>query len=839
MNKFMVSRIPAILLMALITLGCNTACSSPNSRNSSWTREPLAASAQISSSDVSSEIHNEQTVRIRFACPRQHQAEFERLAADFHEQNPSIHVKVIVIEDIVAGDRKNLARGIASGADTAYYLVDFDAALQGAWRDLSAFLEADKSFAPEDFFPGMLEAFRWHRGTWALPSQTWVFVLYHDKSMFDAAGVAYPALSWTRDDFLSAAQQLTQRAGNEVRQYGFVDNSGYVREVTVHALATQSQTEQTPLDTPALVDAVRWYTDLALRFRVMPEALENQEAFDRQRDLISNGQVAMWEEMLLPSLGLYSPSSSHAKRNMGVALFPVRDGLMAYGFMYGYMMSAGTEHPQESWRWLRFLSRQRLLGPHNVMASWLPARRSVVEQSNYWDQFDEEIVDVARYAAEHLYITAGGSEKKRQLDQAIDAVFEGTSVEEALTAAQAAWEQHLAQVAKTTPVPVVVAPPSQQSAADVPTIGFAPPGGTDVAVYRGLAADFNQNHTDMQVQITSPGQADNADCFADLRSVRDGATRAELLNLQPLLETDTAFDLGDFSPRFLDTFRYQGDLWGIPFQAQAQVMFYNQKLFDEVSMPYPQPGWTLDDFLATAVALTQGSGDKQQYGFLPLNGDASDLTLFLALQGAYPWDEQEQPRFDAPEVVAAVRWYTDLAMKYGVSPVFPNDLPGRDPAAQDTRFALVQEGKAATWTDFTGVDRRDVWPSDAEIGMAPLPIGEVPITQFLPQGSFIAADTPYPEVCWAWIKFLSEQPSVVQSLPGRRSVLESPAFAARVEADVLSTYRALTEYDDLPVAPSSEAGDQLTYLYQAVADILNGARPEAALAKAQGQATGK
>ncbi|NIV40662.1 MAG: extracellular solute-binding protein, partial [Anaerolineae bacterium] len=125
-----------------------------------------------------------------------------------------------------------------------------------------------------------------------------------------------------------------------------------------------------------------------------------------------------------------------------------------------------------------------------------------------------------------------------------------------------------------------------------------------------------------QVQLVSPGQARTADCFADIRSIGDSRSRADLLDLQPLLDADPSVSLDDFFPRFLDAFRFQGNLWGIPTQAKVRVLFYSRDLFDAEGVPCPEAGWTLDDFLARTVALTKGDGAEKQYGFLPLNGDA-------------------------------------------------------------------------------------------------------------------------------------------------------------------------------------------------------------------------
>ena len=53
----------------------------------------------------------------------------------------------------------------------------------------------------------------------------------------------------------------------------------------------------------------------------------------------------------------------------------------------------------------------------------------------------------------------------------------------------------------------------------------------------------------------------------------------------------------------------------------------------------------------------------------------------------------------------------------------------------------------------------------------------------------------------------------------------------------METYRALLEYDNLYRPAAVEAGNQIQWLYQAVADIWAGARPEVALAEAQREAT--
>ena len=259
---------------------------------------PVAVPTKGNLGDRSAPVGDVQgLVTIRFACQRHDVSEFESLAAEFHVQNPTIAVEVVAIEDIqdYLEDWQNRNLHLASAADTAYYYVDLSGALTGLLRDLAPFIEADADFAPDDFFPGMLEAFQALGGTWALPSQAQMRVLYFDKQKFDEAGIAYPTLTWTKDDFLAAARGLTRRQDGEITQYGFVDYPVGAEEALVLANLSNPLESNPPLTTPAFVKAAQWYIDLARLYEVMPAPLPGEDgSWGWGQDLIDGGKVAMW-----------------------------------------------------------------------------------------------------------------------------------------------------------------------------------------------------------------------------------------------------------------------------------------------------------------------------------------------------------------------------------------------------------------------------------------------------------------------------------------------------------------------------------------------------------------
>jgi multiple sugar transport system substrate-binding protein len=767
-------------------------------------------------------ITGENQATLRFACYSFERSGFEDLAKEFHAQNPSVSVEIVAIEDVIGDDYETGTEKLVSAADTAFFLVEPLAAAQGLLLDLTPLIDADPGFEAEDFFPHTLEAFQWNDRMWALPSQAYLKVIFYDKDLFDKAKIAYPAMDWKRSDFLDLVQGLTLKAGGETTQYGFVDVGGEASQVFVEYLA-RDHLRQGQLDSPEVAAAIQWYLDLELRYHVVPEFLMGQEGLDQNYNLLQEEKAAMWS-----SFFMNYESYRRKKRHVGMAPFPTDGEAVVHADMYGYMISAGTAHPQEAWLWLNFLTRHQLTGEHSLFAGQLPSRRSVAEETHYWDQFDKETIDLVRYAAEHLVFPEFDPARRSSLVwDAERAVRDGQPIESALADAQAAYEQRLAEIAQMKPIPVVVAAPTPAGASDKETFLFAPYG-PDAETLRGLAAEFNQEQDEIQVQIGNPGDADRADCYAA------ASTENSPLNLQPLWEADAALPVDEFYPSFLEAFRSQGDLQGMPIQAQARVIFFNRDLFDAAGLPYPKPGWTSDDFLSSAIALTQDGSSGKQYGFLSLNGEAGDLPIFVALQGGSLWDEAGQPRFDAPEVVSAVRWYTDLAFQYGVMPVFPGDSAGQSPTDMDARYALVHGGRVAMWTDFTGVDRAGIWP--ANVGIAPLPAGERKITDFLYQGMFISSDTPHVRACWEWIKYASGQPGLVQGLPVRRDTLDSAEYQVQVGAETLETYAAIVEeYSDINRLWNANA-PQVYWLNHALMAIFNGSPVEDALTNAQREA---
>ncbi|SDU77521.1 ABC transporter substrate-binding protein [Jiangella alkaliphila] len=138
--------------------------------------------------------------------------------------------------------------------------------------------------------------------------------------------------------------------------------------------------------------------------------------------------------------------------------------------------------------------------------------------------------------------------------------------------------------------------------------------------------------------------------------------------VQSYLDDSDVLAEDDFSPRALDAFRFDGDeLTCMPQNLSSLVVYYNQDLFDTAGLDAPQQGWTWDDFLAAATALTGGG----TYG-AGVEPSIIRVAPFAWSNGGDIVDDPDDPSTFTltgdPATRAAVDWFLDLQLVHGVVP---------------------------------------------------------------------------------------------------------------------------------------------------------------------------
>jgi multiple sugar transport system substrate-binding protein len=376
--------------------------------------------------------------------------------------------------------------------------------------------------------------------------------------------------------------------------------------------------------------------------------------------------------------------------------------------------------------------------------------------------------------------------------------------------------------------------------------------------FRDLADQFLEVNPDVVVEIKQPNFfegtptmkdiAEASDCFQWFPgNFNDPVTQDALLTLDPFLDADADIDGGDFYPTVFEAFTAQGQTWGLPGQINITLIEYNKDLFDAAGVDYPQNDWTTDDFLAAAVALTQGEGETKQYGYVPDLFEPADMLNMMDRLGAKLIDDSSDPptlTLDDPATIEAVRWYTGLTTEHDVKPVLMTSLTGAAATAVQERQVLLDQGRAAMWTNSAyNVLLGEEDEGESNTGAVPLPAGTGDALGSGYQtvtGYFISADTESREACWEWIKYLTDQPNVGLGLPSRQSVAESSAYRQQVGDELTDAYLASMENATQPPF-SQQISDEnswlnypILWLYGAYDQILNeGIAVEEALIAAQ------
>lgn len=368
----------------------------------------------------------------------------------------------------------------------------------------------------------------------------------------------------------------------------------------------------------------------------------------------------------------------------------------------------------------------------------------------------------------------------------------------------------------------------------------------DAPYYEPIVLDFQKEHPGVTVELLGrredglsalgPGDMDVL-LWADTMARQE---RGELLNLDPWLAQDDTFDRADFYPGTLELYMREGKTWAVPVSLDPVLMYYNRDLFDARKVPYPRPGWSWNEFLDTAMGLTDSETGVYGYVFEP---SGSDCYWFIYQHGGKLFDDirnPTRPTFDDPLTVDAMDWCADLIHVHHVAPTQDEALAAFGGHVHYAIYQGIMGGKVGMWTGALtsrgGLQWREPWPF--RYGLTTLPRDAQAATWVNVEALSISSQTEHRDLSWQLVSFLSRQ-MPGRAMPARRSLAESDKFEQLVGTGVASVARAAVEDSimvDLSAQPAS-LSRAFEALNTAIGEILSGeAAPKDALVGAQRQA---
>jgi multiple sugar transport system substrate-binding protein len=183
------------------------------------------------------------------------------------------------------------------------------------------------------------------------------------------------------------------------------------------------------------------------------------------------------------------------------------------------------------------------------------------------------------------------------------------------------------------------------------------------AKYPDIKIEFQtSSFNDYWTKLLAQASGGESACILGVQSLRAPSVSSLLVPLDKEKLASAGIDLADFDQSIVNGLQVDGEQLSVPYDFGPYVLYYNIDRFTEAGVPTPKPGWTVDDFLSAARALTKDG----KYGFALYPTVDSIIPWSLSSTGAHP---VEDGKLDVtqPGFAQAVQWYTDLVNKEKVA----------------------------------------------------------------------------------------------------------------------------------------------------------------------------
>lgn len=243
----------------------------------------------------------------------------------------------------------------------------------------------------------------------------------------------------------------------------------------------------------------------------------------------------------------------------------------------------------------------------------------------------------------------------------------------------------------------------------------------------------------------------------DINSVQTRAQKKQAMDLSPYLKQDNI--QSEFYPNLWKSVTYKGDAYGIPFNTDTRLLFYNKDMFKAAGLNPNSPPQTVAELDADAKKLDKKvNGKYQVVGYYPLwGGFGADSWLLSADNGvSYLNYQTQKAEVDTPNKQAAIKWINSYNNRLGLKNIETMQSSFSN-GSQANPFAA---GKVAMWTDtptsvYTQI--RDYAPN-LNFGVAPIPSWTAGSKHYSWGGGFdaeIPVGSKHPDAAWQFIKYLT------------------------------------------------------------------------------------
>ena len=374
----------------------------------------------------------------------------------------------------------------------------------------------------------------------------------------------------------------------------------------------------------------------------------------------------------------------------------------------------------------------------------------------------------------------------------------------------------------------------------------------ELAAYRTLVDAYSKARPGADVQLVEA--SDRKDLLARLATSVAGGAPPDLFLMnyrfygqfaaknvvEPLdsrIAGSPAIDPGDYYPVAMDAFKWGGQQLCLPQNVSSLAVYYNRTLFQKYGVAEPKAGWTWNDMLTTATAMTrdpagrvikgtESEGAALRPALYGLGVEPSIIRLapFVWSNGGEIVDDPARPTrltLDTPAAREALKNFVDLRLAYGVVPT-DEDVEAEDDESRfaNGRLAMVLSSRRAT-TTFRTI-------TDFEWDVAPLPVYRKQVGVLHSDAYCMTRGSKNKDAAWRFLEFaIAEEGQKIiaatgRTVPSHIAVSTSPAFlgpaqpprSAKVFLDAIPAVRALPTVSTWPEIEDATAGILENALYR-------------------------
>ncbi len=227
---------------------------------------------------------------------------------------------------------------------------------------------------PNGYYPQSLEALSWKGKLYAIPRDVSNLVIYYNKDMFKEKHIPYPDKNWTFNEFLAAAQKLTDQNTFGI---SFEDNPLFYLP---YLMSNGGGILPDEINKQNSREAIQFYADLRKKHQVAPLKSESASATMAQMFLQQRLGMYLSGRWMVPKL------REEADFNWDIASFPRgSEGSIVQLDASGWAIAKSSSHKDEAKKLIEFLSSKESSEKFAQSGLIVPAREDAANSKYFLD----------------------------------------------------------------------------------------------------------------------------------------------------------------------------------------------------------------------------------------------------------------------------------------------------------------------------------------------------------------------------------------------------------------------------------------------------------------------